>query len=556
MLDPVGSDARGPVIIAFLGFIAVSVLWLVMLAAEQGDHPERLYIADRSFSPVFNGFAMAGEQISAVTLMATSGTIALFGYDGFAVAIDGVITLGVLLLLAQKIRNSGRYTLGDLFSLRTSGPGPRIAAAVVTLVITIPMLMVQLRTAGISVALLIGLSTDEAQVVCMVLMGCLVAFFASMADLRGTSFVHVVKVPITLVTLAVVTLLALRKFAWDPGSLLSAAERKSVAPDEYLSPGLWAHSAGLGPFNTISAHIALILGTAVMPHLILRISASRTGRAARRSMSIAAGLVSAFVLLLITTGFAAAAVVGSRDIGAVDAYGQSSPILLASGVLRDGSAARVVLITVIACVAFLAVLTAVASVTFAAGVSLAHDVFARAKRPHTDAREVWALRLTVVILCAVGLSLSVATHRYPVEFLVTFSLSVAASCIFPALIYSFFWRRFNRRGLLWSVYGGLLLCTIITLFSPTVSGTGYALWPEASFNWYPFHTPVLISVPATFFLGWLGSIISPENSELDFRHVEYRILTGKEVGPRAIDAKQRALSNLTLRRGEGRGRPG
>ncbi|MFD7378866.1 sodium:solute symporter family transporter [Streptomyces mirabilis] len=538
VLDPIGSAARRPVIIAFLVFIGVSLLWLFTLATAEEENPEGLYVADRSLSPVFNGFAMAGEQISVVTLLAVSGGIALFGYDGFTYALDGLIMLGVLLLLAQKIRNSGRYSLGDLFSLRASGSAPRIAATAVTLAITIPLLIIQLRVAGSSAALLIGISTDGAQVVCTILMGCLVACFAAVAGLRGNSFMHVAKVPITLVTLAVITLLALRKFDWDPGSLLSTAVDKSMAPEDYLKPGFWPYTASLGSLNTFGNHIVFILGTAVMPHQLLRIGASRTGRAARRSMSIATGLVGAFVLLLITTGFASAAVVGATGIGAVDATGQSSPIQLASDVLRDGSTGRIVLITVMACVVFLTVLTTVTSVTFAAAVSFAHDVFARGKRRRTETGEIRALRVAAVIVCAVGLSLAAAIHRYPTEFLVAFSISVAASCIFPVLIYSFFWQRFNRRGLLWSVYGGLLLCTVLTVFSPIVSGTAFALWPEASFDWYPFQTPGLVSVPAAFVLGWLGSVTSPAESELDFRRMQHRILTGQTAGPQATDPQR------------------
>ncbi|MFF2513801.1 transporter [Streptomyces sp. NPDC058086] len=538
VLDPIGSDARRPVMIAFLVFIGVALLWLFTLATAEEENPEGLYVADRSLSPVFNGFAMAGEQISVVTLLAVSGGIALFGYDGFTYALDGLIMLGVLLLLAQRIRNSGRYTLGDLFSLRASGSGPRIAATAVTLAITIPLLIIQLRVAGSSAALLIGISTDGAQVVCTILMGCLVACFAAVAGLRGNSFMHVAKVPITLVTLAVITLMALRKFDWDPGSLLSTAVDKSMAPEDYLRPGFWPYTASLGSLNTFGNHIVFILGTAVMPHQLLRIGASRTGRAARRSMSIATGLVGAFVLLLITTGFASAAVVGATGIGAVDAAGQSSPIQLASDVLRDGSTGRVVLITVMACVVFLTVLTTVTSVTFAAAVSFAHDVFARGKHQRTETGEIRALRVAAVIVCAVGLSLAAAIHRYPTDFLVAFSISVAASCVFPVLIYSFFWQRFNRRGLLWSVYGGLLLCTVLTVFSPIVSGTAFALWPEASFDWYPFQTPGLVSVPAAFVLGWLGSVTSPAESELDFRRMQHRILTGQTAGPQATDPQR------------------
>ncbi|MFB7234071.1 transporter [Streptomyces sp. NPDC056269] len=508
-VDPVGSAARAPVISAFLVFIGLCLLWVFTLAS-QDDNPERLYITDRSLSPVFNGFALAGEHITVVTLFAAPGAVALFGYDGFASVIaDSVLALGVLLLLAQKIRESGHYTLGGLFSLRASGPGTRTAAAVVTLVITVPLLMVQLRAAGISAALLIGMSSPAAQVACTVLMGCLITCFAAVADLRGTSFIQVVKVPVTLATLAVVALLALDTFSWDPGDMLSAATDRSTAPDQYLSPGLWAHTVNLGPVNTISDHIVVILGTAMMPHLVLRIGASRSGRSARRSTSLSVGLAGAFYLLLAATGFAAAAVVGSEEISAVDANGQAAPILLASGVLGHASPWRVVLITLVACVAFLAVLTAVTSVTFAASVSLTHDVLTRTRRSLAVVGEIGAVRLAVVLLCVGGMALSVTFHRYPVEFLVTFSLGVGATCVFPVLVYSFFWHRFNRRGLLWCVYGGLLACVVLTVFSPTVSGTDYALLPKVDFSWYPFHTPGVISVPTAFLLGWLGSTRPP-----------------------------------------------
>ncbi|MEV5313247.1 transporter [Streptomyces sp. NPDC052610] len=502
--DLIGSAARSSVITAFLVFIGLCLLWVFTLAT-QDDDPERLYVAGRSLPPGFNGVAMAGEQITVVILVSLPGAIALFGYDGVSTAVDSALALGVFLLLASRIRASRRYTLGELFSLRAEGPGTRIAGAVVTLCIAVPLLMVQLRAGGITAALLIGKPTETAQVVCTVLMGFLITCFAGVADLRGTSFVQVAKVPVALATLAAVTLLALRMFDWSPESLLSAAMDKSMSPDDYLSPGLWAHTADLGPLGTISDHIVVILGTAMMPHLLLRVSASRDVPAARRSLSVAVGLTGLFYLLLITTGFAAAAVVGGGQIGAVDAKGQGAPILLASEVLPHHSTGRVVLITLVACVAFLAVLTAVASVTFAAAVSVTRDLLGQKVRVRNAIGEPAVVRLSVVALCAVSLLLTTAVHRYPIEFLLAFSLSLAASCVFPALVYTFFWTGFDRRGLLWLVYGGLSFCTLLTLASPVVSGTRYALLPEQDFNLFPFHTPGLVSVPAAFLLGWLGS---------------------------------------------------
>ncbi|MFF7177485.1 hypothetical protein [Streptomyces sp. NPDC008121] len=240
--DLIGTAARGAVISAFLVFIGLCLLWIFTLAT-QDDDPERLYVAGRSLPPVFNGVAMAGEQITVIILVSLPGAIALFGYDGVSTAVDSALALGVFLLLASRIRATRRYTLGELFSLRAEGPGVRIAGAVVTLCIAVPLLMVQLRAGGITTALLIGMPSERAQVVCTVLMGFLVTCFAGVADLRGTSFVQVAKVPVALVTLATVTLLALRFFDWSPGSLLSAAMNTSVSPSGYLSPGLWEHSA-------------------------------------------------------------------------------------------------------------------------------------------------------------------------------------------------------------------------------------------------------------------------------------------------------------------------
>ncbi|MFF8835128.1 transporter [Streptomyces sp. NPDC015130] len=538
--DLIGTAARGAVISAFLVFIGLCLLWVFTLAT-QDDDPERLYVAGRSLPPVLNGVAMAGEQITVVILVSLPGAIALFGYDGVSTAVDSALALGVFLLLASRIRATRRYTLGELFSLRAEGPGARIAGAVVTLCIAVPLLMVQLRAGGITAALLIGMPSERAQVVCTVLMGFLITCFAGVADLRGTSFVQAAKVPVALATLAAVTLLALRLFDWSPGSLLSAAMDRSVSPDEYLSPGLWEHSAGGGTLGTLSDHIVVILGTAMMPHLLLRVSASRDVPAARRSLSVAVGLTGFFYLLLITTGFAAAAVVGSGRIGAVDVKGQGAPILLASEVLPHHSTGRVVLITLVACVAFLAVLTAVASVTFAGAVSVTRDLLGRKGRARIGIGEPAVLRLSVVALCAVSLLLTTAVHRYPVEFLLAFSLSLAATCVFPALVYSFLWAGFNRHGLLWLVYGGLSLCTLLTLASPAVSGTKYALLPDQDFNLFPLHTPGLVSVPAAFLLGWLGSA-RPWERTAHHRHTAPGPASARSAHGVRIDSGKDAVS--------------
>lgn len=504
LLIPIGSDARGAVIIAFLVFIAASMLWLFSLSAAQQDDPARLYLANRSLSPALNGMAMAGEQISVVTLVAVPGSIALFGYDGFVFAVDGMLALGVMLMLGRRIRDSGRFTLGGIFSLKAPGRAPRIAAIVVTLVIAIPLFLIQLRAAGIAAANLIGMPTVQAQAACTVLMGILVACCAVMADLRGSSVIQVVKVLVALLTLGVIVVLALGKFGWDIDKLFSAAAGKSLDPGRYLTPGTWQD----GPFPRLDGfamHVVEIMGMAVLPHLVLRIGAARSGQAARRSMAMACGICGVFTLLLVMTGFSAAAVVGGEGIGTADTNGQAAPLLLASSLLPQGSVARVALITAVACLAFLALLTTVTSVTFAAAVTVVNDG-AKSTDQFGGGGRAMGLRPVVVLLCAVALSLSAATYRFFLDFLMVFVVSAAASAIFPALVFSFFWSRFNRRGLLWSVYGGLLVTLLLMVISPNVSGSPFSLFPDQDFALFPFMTPGLCSVPTAFLLGWLGGI--------------------------------------------------
>ncbi|MFC9266175.1 cation acetate symporter [Streptomyces zhihengii] len=533
LIEPLSADIRRPVIIAFLVFIGCALLWLITLVSGQPDSPDELYVANRSLGPNLNGFALAGELITALTFLAIPGAVALFGYDGFAVAIDLLLGLGIALLLAQQIRNSGCYTLGDLFSLRAPGTAPRIAGAAITLAITIPMLLLQFRAAGIGSSLLIGASSVPVQVTCTIMIGCLVTCFAAMTELKSATYIHVVKICLVLLTLGAITLLSLRALSWNPDDLLSTAANGSIAPAQYLTPGMWPYENDFGPLNDIGAHLAVIIGTAGTPHLILRISASRTGQTARRSVAVAIGLTGVVATLFIATGFAASAIVGSQPILAVDGNGQSSLLLLAATVVDERPTLSVVLLTVISCVTFLAVLTAVSSATFAAAVSLAHDLFARHRGGRTDDGEVRFLRLTVIALCAAGIMLSAVTYTYQVEFLVTFSMSVAATCVFPALVLTFLWPRFNRRGLLWSVYGGLLICMTLMIFSPSVSGSAYALWPHSDFAWYPLQTPGLFSVPAALVLGWIGSITTPgEQASDDYSELEYTLLVGRTTNTR------------------------
>ncbi|MCD0483425.1 cation acetate symporter [Streptacidiphilus sp. ASG 303] len=527
-----GESTQTMVLISFMVFVGLALL-LCVFAGPDRDEVADFYTANRTLTPLQNALALSGDYISAATVLGTTGIVALSGYDGFALAFSTVLALGVLLLLARPMRNAGRYTLGDIFAIRASGGAPRTAAAVATLAVSLPFLVVQLSGAGSATALLLGLTSDGAQQTCTALIGALMVCYTVLGGMRGTSLVQIVKVVLTFGTVVAVAVSVLHHFDWHPGALLDAAARGSGQGDAYLRPGLQLGHTAEGRLNFIGLQLTVVLGAACMPHMIMRVNAAPDGAAARRSTRHAVAMVGLFCLVVAVLGLGAAAMVGDRVIAAVNPNGQGALLLLA-GTVEGGTATTAggVLFTAVACSVFVTVLAVVAGITLTAAATLAHDVHAHAvhRGRLTQKREVRAVRWSVLLFGALGIVLSMAAQGYNVQFLSSLAVAVAASAVLPALVYSLFWERFNRTGLLWSVYGGVLLSVGLQACSPTVSGSPFALFPQSDFAWFPLQTPGLVSVPAAFLLGWAGSLRGARRpapaGEPSYAAAEARILTG------------------------------
>lgn len=527
-----GSGTQTTVLIAFMGFVGVSLLLCVLVGPDQ-DEVADFYTANRALTPLQNGLALAGDYISAATVLGTTGIVALSGYDGFTLAVNTGLALGVLLLLARPLRNAGRYTIGDVLALRAPGPAPRIAAAAATLAVSLPFLVVQLSGAGSATALLIGFDNPGAQQACTAFIGALMICYTVLGGMKGTSVVQILKVLITFGAVTAVALLVLGRFHWNVDALLSAAAQGSGYPDAYLHPGLELGRSLSGRLDFVGLQFTVVLGAAVMPHMVMRINSVADGSVARRSTRYAIVVVGVFCLLIAVVGFGAAALVGGRLITAASPSGQSA-LLQVAGSLAGGTSttAGSALFTAVACAVFVTVLAVVAGICLAAASALAHDVHAHAVRRGRlpEAAEVRAVRWSVVGVGVLGIVLAVAAQGYNVQFLSSLSIAVGASSVLPALVYSLFWRRYNRRGLLWTVYGGLVASIGLDVFSPTVSGTPTALFPHSDFHWFPLQTPGLVSVPAAFLLGWAGSVLGRRagagHDDPAFAETRARILTG------------------------------
>jgi SSS family solute:Na+ symporter/cation/acetate symporter len=523
-------NTQATVLVSFLLFVGLSLMLCVMVGPDS-DQITDFYTANRSLTPIQNALALSGDYISAATLLGTTGVVAMTGYDGFTLAASTALALAVLLIIARPLRNAGRYTLGDILALRAPGAAPRIASAIATLAVSLPFLIVQMSGAGSATAQLLGLTAASAQQVCTVLVGALMICYTALGGMRGASLVQIIKVVLGCAAVIAVALSVLARFHWNIDSLLAAARAGSGHGAAFLRPGLQLGTSTAGRLDSVGLQLTVVLGAACMPHMVMRVNASPTGTAARRSARYAVVIVAVFCLLISVIGLGAAGLLGDRVIGAVNPNGQGALMLIAAQLDGGiGTTTGTALFTAVACAVFVTVLAVVAGATLAAAAGLAHDLHShvvhRGRLP--QAQEVRSVRWSVVGIGLVAIALAIAIQGYNVQFLISLALTMAASAILPAILYSLFWPRYNRTGLLWTVYVGLMVSAGLQAFSPTVSGTPFALFPHADFHWFPLQSPGLISVPAGFAAGWLGSKLHrPSTTPGQAAAIQERVLVGE-----------------------------
>jgi SSS family solute:Na+ symporter/cation/acetate symporter len=371
---------------------------------------------------------------------------------------------------------------------------------VLTLVVCVPLIVVQLTVAGNVTAYVLELTAPGTAQVCTMLIGLLIITFAAFGGMRGTSTIQAGKALLLFGVVIVLTAVAVRRFDGDVGGMLRAAALASGQ-----APGGLFGDTATGTAELLSLCLTVCLGSAVVPPVLLRIGATLSGRTARRAVRHATVMIALFHGAVVLLGLATAAVVGARAILADDPQGNSALFLLARAL--DGAGTGRVLFTVAACAVFVTALASVAGLALATAASLSHDIYAGVLRKGAPAngRETTVARWAIVTVGAASVSLSVLLHSWSIVFLASFAAAVAASVILPALVYTLFWKGFTRRGLLWTLYGSLACCLLLQVFGPTVSGQPYSLLPGHDFHWFPLQNISLVTVPVGFLLGWAGS---------------------------------------------------
>ena len=527
-----------------LGIFAMVVaitLGITYWASKRVTTATDFWAAGRGLTGVQNGFAIAGDYMSAASFLGIAGLIFLFGFDGFLYSVGFLVAfLTVLFLLGERMRNSGKYTIADVLSFRMKQRPARAAAALGTLAVAGFYLIAQMVGAGVLINALVGIGFELA----VIITGAFMIIYIVAGGMLATSWVQIIKAILLMTATTVLTLFVLGKVGWNPVDLFTQARAESPEGDAYLKPGLFLSS----PIDTVSLGIALVLGTAGLPHILMRFFTVPDAKAARSSVMWAVALIGAFYVMTTALGFGARAILGEGATEAVGTGGNLAAPRLAEEV--GGGAGTVggdLFLAIIAAVAFATILAVVAGLVISASGAVAHDVWSNIVRRGEDSEkeEVWVAKIAAFAIGVIAIAIAViGGEGLNVSFMVGLAFAVAASAIFPALLLALTWRRFNTSGAVTGVLVGTFTSIALVIISPTV-------WPGPDaegglFSWYDLANPGIVSVPLGFIGCWLGTVLVREElAERSFDELYVRSETG-------LGAETGTGLTLTGRRGEPR----
>jgi cation/acetate symporter len=517
--------------VVFAAFVAIT-LFVTYKMSTRNSSTADYYAAGSAFTGPQNGIAITGDYLSAASFLGIAGAIAVHGYDGFLYSIGFLVAwLVALLLVAELLRNSGRYTMADQLAYRMRQVPVRTAAATSTIVVSIFYLLAQMVGAGSLVSLLLGVTSEGLKAFTIVAVGVLMIIYVTLGGMKGTTWVQIVKAVLLMVGSLLITILVLARFGFNLSELLGAAAERSGKGAAFLEPGIYYGTNLIGKIDFLSLGLALVLGTAGLPHILIRFYTTPTAQAARKSVLWAIGLIGSFYLMTLVLGFGAAALLDTGNGSQVrtSAGNAASPLLAEAVGGGEGTLGGSVLLAVIAAVAFATILAVVAGLTLTSASSVAHDLYANVfkKGQATEKQELVVVRIAAFAIGAIAILLAIPAQRLNIAFLVALAFAVAASANLPALLFNLFWRRFNTTGAVFSIYGGLICAVLLVLFSPVVSGTPTSLLPNADFAWFPLRNPGIVSIPFGFLCGIIGTLISKDTASQDrYNELEVRSLTG------------------------------
>src|SRR5467141_608572 len=502
----------------FLFFVGITLL-ITYWAARRTSGASAFFAANRQIKGWQNGFAVAGDYMSAASFLGIAGLIAFYGYDGFMFSVGWLVAyLTVLLIVAEPLRNAGKYTMADVLAYRLRPRPVRAMAALSTLTVSIFYMIAQMVGAGALVALLLkdsGISYQTA----VIGVGVLMIVYVVFGGMLATTWVQIIKAMLLMGGTILLSILVLAHFGFSFPNFFNAIghvvyhEKGVEVVKDFLQPGL-RFKPPYGALDLISLGMALIFGTAGLPHILVRFYTVPDARTARISVVWAMALIGVFYLMTTFLGFGAATIVGRDTIAVNGGTNMSAPLLAKS---LGGE----VFFGFISAIAFATILAVVAGLTISASTSFAPDFYTNVVHRGSERKpgqEVRVARMAAFVVGAVAIAVAIVLGPTAnVAFLVALAFAVAASANLPVIVFSLFWRRFNTKGAVAGLGTGLLASIVLILLSPsmmtidppTVTGAARHLIQAAPI--FPLENPGIISIPLGFLGAFVGTMLGRES---------------------------------------------
>lgn len=498
--------------IAFFILIVLITLAITYWAAKRTKTTKEFYAAGRSVSAFQNGLALAGDYMSAASFLGIAGMVALKGYDGMIYAVGWLVGWPALMfLIAEPLRNLGKFTFADVVAFRMKQIPVRIASAIGGILTVLFYTIAQMVGSGSLIKLMFGLPYEIAEII----VGCIMLAYVLFGGMLATTWVQIIKACLLLGGVTILTVIVLAQFNFHPGELYAAVAAKYG--QAALEPGGLVTS----PLDAFSLGLALMLGLLGLPHILQRFFTVPDAKAARISVLYATGFIGYFYIIIPIVGFGASALIGRTVIANMDKGGNMAAPLLAE--FLGGTP----FLGFIAAVAFATILAVVAGLTLAGASAFSHDIYVHVIKggKATEQEEVKASRIATLIFGIVAVLLGILFKGQNVAFMVGLAFAIACSANFPALVLSIFWKRFTTQGAVWAILTGAVLAVGLIFISPTV-------WEDVLKNpkgsaLFALKNPAVVSMTASFIVGILVSLMTREpEAEAKFEDEKLRTYLG------------------------------
>ena len=488
--------------------ILIVTLAITYWAAKHTSTTSEFYAAGNQLTAAQNGFALAGDWCSAAAFLGFSGLTALYGMDGAFYALGPLMAFcTVLFLIAEPLRNTGKYTLGDVIRIRMQTRTSLLAVITGTIVVNFAYLMPQMAGAGVLVKLLTGISYDWA----VIFVGASMIVYVAFGGMLATTWVQIVKAALMLAAGALILVMVLVLVDFDLLTLFRDAETR-YGP-QFLLPGNYLKN----PFDQISLGLGFVFGLAGLPHVMTRFYTVPDAKTARRSVVWVMFLAGAFFVGTTLFGLAAANFVGQDVIRVADRGGNLTLPLLAQYLGGGkGTLGGEIMLGFVSAVAVATILAVVSGLTLSTSGAIAHDFYVNwVKRGHLEEhRQVWIARISTVVIGVLAIALGILAQGVNVAVLVILAICVAASANFPVLTLSLFWRRFNTGGVVGGMLLGLVSSVVLAMIGPAMRGAD-AIWPLVN--------PTIVSMPLGFLGAVLGTLLAGRDKENEARFGDFSL---------------------------------